>query len=273
MAAHWLGCRRLNVSRRRVIAAPRLAASRMSRTSSRRGSPGTSASSSIEAAAMMVVSTLLKSCARPPANRPTVSIFSACRRRCSSARRSVTSSKVTPTSCSGKGNDLTEKVRGSPPVKPGMSDSSPEAADSRRSDRRSTRSVPLSIGKTSWSSAPTSVSRSRPARCAAAGLAVTRRNSRLEPSSLRQTSRPSCMCRKMSRWRRRFCSACSSSRSTVGVSSWIRSEATSAWSASATWRTRHGRTAFTDRPSRGTGTGRCPGRGPAPVRTAPSTHG
>ncbi len=90
---------RLNASNWLVTAAARSPASRMAATASRFGSPGASAPSTRSPYPLMTVSRLLKSCATPPASRPTASSFWAWRNWSSSLRRSVRSRATTTNPC------------------------------------------------------------------------------------------------------------------------------------------------------------------------------
>ena len=87
-------CRRLTASRRPVSAAARSPARRIWVMSRRVGSSSAIPASTRSAMPLITVSRLLKSCATPPARRPTISIFCACCSCSSSWRCSVMSAAV-----------------------------------------------------------------------------------------------------------------------------------------------------------------------------------
>jgi len=86
--------RRAKPSNLRINSLPRRLAAAMVPRSARSAESGGSSPAISSVVARMVVSRLLKSCAMPPASWPTASIFCACRRRWSSAWRSLRSSTI-----------------------------------------------------------------------------------------------------------------------------------------------------------------------------------
>ena len=94
-------CLRLNASNCRVRVAARSAACWIDCTSWCMWLPFSSCSSSTSVYPVITISRLLKSCATPPANRPTASIFCACRSCSSNCLRSVMSSAISSNTSSG----------------------------------------------------------------------------------------------------------------------------------------------------------------------------